>query len=173
MLTILDPLEVRFAVRRIHDEEVAAALDPVDDQIVDDAALLVREQRVLRTTDLDLLDVVREERLEQLPCRRALDLELAHVRDVEDAAVLADCPVLGDHSLVLDRHLPAREGHHSGAQRDVALVERRAKQCLHARRMLIAKGRSAAPRGSGRPSHWRTGQARREGMDRRTSAVDS
>ena len=41
---------------------------------------------------------------------RALDLELAHVRDVEDAAVVADREVLGDHALVLDGHVPAGNG---------------------------------------------------------------
>ena len=141
MLAVLDPLEVGLPVRRIHHEEIAAALDPVDDQVVDDPAPLVRQQRVLRTTDLDLVDVVREERLEQLASRRPLDVELAHVRDVEDAAVLAHGPVLRNDSLVLDRHLPAGEGNHPGAERHVALVEGRAKQGLHARRMLMPRHR--------------------------------
>ncbi len=56
---------------------------------------------------------------------RPLDLELAHVRDVEDAAVRAHGAVLRDHALVLDRHLPAGEGHHPRAGGDVAVVERR------------------------------------------------
>ena len=34
----VDPLEVGLAVRRVDDEEEAARLDPVDDQVVDDPA---------------------------------------------------------------------------------------------------------------------------------------
>ena len=127
----LDPLEVGLAVRRVDDQEVAAALDAVDDQVVDDPAGLVRQERVLRAADVDLVDVVREEPLQRSRHLRPLELESAHVRDVEDAAVLAHGPVLGDHALVLHGHLPAGERHHARAERDVALVERRPKQRLH------------------------------------------
>ena len=140
-LAVPDPLEVGLPVRGVDDEQVAAFLEAVHDQVVDDAAGLVREQRVLSAADVDLVEVVREERLEELARLRPLDLELAHVRDVEDAAVLADGAVLGDDPLVLDRHLPAGERHHARAERDVALVERRSEQRLHARRMLMTGGR--------------------------------
>ena len=63
---------------------------------------------------------------------RPLDVELAHVRDVEDAAVAPDGAVLLDHALVLHRHLPAGEGNEARAGRDMALVERRALEGLHA-----------------------------------------
>ena len=62
---------------------------------------------------------------------RALDPELAHVGDVEDPAVLAHRSMLRDDALVLHGHLPAGEGNHAGAERDVALVERRPEQGLH------------------------------------------
>ena len=73
-----------------------------------------------------LVEVVREQRLQQLVRVRPLDLELAHVRDVEDAAVAAHRAVLRDHALVLDGHLPAGERHHPRAGGDVAVVQRRA-----------------------------------------------
>ena len=141
VLAILDPLEVALPVRGVDDQEVAAGLDPIDDQVVDDAARLVRQQGVLRPADLDLVDVVREQRLEQFPGGRPLDVELPHVRHVEHAAVLADGAMLRDDALVLDRHLPSGEGHHPGARRDVALVERCPQQRLHARRMLMLRHR--------------------------------
>ena len=62
---------------------------------------------------------------------RPLDLELAHVRDVEDAGVAAHGAVLGDHALVLHGHLPAGERDQPRAERDVPLVERRSAQRLH------------------------------------------
>ena len=74
------------------------------------------------------VDVVREHRLQELLRRRAVDVDLAHVRDVEDAGVGANRLVLGDDALVLDGHLVAGEGHHPRAERDVALVERRAQE---------------------------------------------
>ena len=52
-------------------------------------AALVREQGVLGLAGRDPVEVVREQALEQLDCARPLDLELAHVRHVERAAVLA------------------------------------------------------------------------------------
>ena len=73
-------------------------------------------------------------RLQQVAGGRSLDLDLAHVRDVEDAGVGADRAVLGDHALVLDRHLPAGERHHARAGGDVAVVERRPAKRLHRRR---------------------------------------
>ena len=70
-------------------------------------------------------EVVREEALQQLGLRRPLDVDLAHVGDVEDAAVAPDGEMLGDHALVLHGHLPAGERHHARAERDVAIVQRR------------------------------------------------
>ena len=82
---------------------------------------------------LELRDVVREHRLQQLERLRPLDLELAHVRDVEDAGVGAHGAVLGDHALVLHRHLPAGERNEPRAGGDVPVVERRAPEGLQAR----------------------------------------
>ena len=86
-LALLHPRVRRLAVARVDDEQVVVRVDPVGDQVVDDPAALVREQRVLRLAVADPVEVVREQRLQQLVRVRALDVELAHVRDVEDAAV--------------------------------------------------------------------------------------
>src|SRR5207247_2734422 len=81
---------------------------------------------------------------------RALDLDLAHVRDVEDAGVGAHGPMLGDDAFVLDGHLPPGERDHPCAESDVAVVEWRAPQRLHPvamleqRRNLTSRSPSAA-----------------------------
>ena len=98
---------------------------PIDDQVVDDPAALVREQRVLRLAVGEPFEVVREHRLEELPGRRALDVELPHVRDVERARARANREMLRDHPLVLHGHLPPGERHEARARRDVAVEERR------------------------------------------------
>ncbi len=92
--------------------------------------VVVREQRVLRLTVGEPGEVVREKALQELGLLRPLDVDLAHVGDVEDAAVAPDGEMLGDHALVLDGHLPAGERHHAGAERDVAVVQRRAPEAL-------------------------------------------
>ena len=130
-LALLHPRVRRLAVARVDDDEVVVRVDPVGDQVVDDPAALVREQRVLRFAVADPVEVVREQRLQQLAGVRALDVELAHVRDVEDAAVAANGAVLRDHALVLDGHLPACERHHPRTGVDVPTVERRLQQRLH------------------------------------------
>src|SRR5581483_11952196 len=101
-LALLQPGEVALAVRRVHDEQVAKLAEPVDDQVVDDPAALVREQGELRIARPEAVEVVREPSLQELVRTGPLDVELAHVRDVEDAGVAAHGPVLLDHAGVLD-----------------------------------------------------------------------
>ena len=74
------------------------------------------------------IDVVREHRLQERLRGRSVDVDLAHVRDVERARVGADGLVLRDDALVLHGHLVAGERHHARAERDVARVERRAQE---------------------------------------------
>ena len=75
--------------------------------------------------------------------RRPLDLELAHVRDVEHAGVRSDRPVLRDHALVLNRHLPAGKRDDACTGRQMPLVERGSAEGLHPA-MLTAHPRLAA-----------------------------
>ncbi len=104
--------------------------EPVGDQVVDDPAVLVRQQRVLRLAGLDPVEVIRERRLQELVGMWPLHLELAHVRDVEDAGIGPHRAVLGDHALVLHGHLPAGERNHSRSERDMPSVERRVEKRL-------------------------------------------
>ena len=55
----------------------------------------------------------------------ALDLDLAHVADVEQAGGVAHRVVLIHDAAILNRHLPAAELDHPRAQGDMAIVERR------------------------------------------------
>ena len=91
-LALLQPAKVGLAIRGVDDQQVAVPVEPVDDQVVDDPAVLGRQQRVLRLADRDPVDVVRQRRLQQIARGRALDLDLAHVRDVEDAGVGSEPP---------------------------------------------------------------------------------
>ena len=104
--------------------------DPVDDEVVDDSPVLVRQQRVLRLSGREPIEVVRECALQELVRARPLHLELAHVRDVEDAGIGPHRAVLLDHAGVLDGHLPPGERHHPRPELDVPVVERRVQERL-------------------------------------------
>ena len=129
-LPFLQPFEVGAPVRGVDDQQVPEVVEPVHDEVVDDPAVLVRQERVLRLARADPLDIVRQRRLEKLRRARTFDLELSHVRHVEDAAIGAHRLVLRDDALVLDGHLPAGEGNHPRAELDVGIVKRRALQRL-------------------------------------------
>ena len=137
-LAFLEPPEVGSEVPGVDDEQVPELAEPVRDQVVDDAAPLVRQERVLRLARLDPVEVVRDEPLQELVRPRPLDLELSHVRHVEHACVGTHRPVLLDHARVLDGHLPSGERDHPRAEGDVTVVERRAlKRLRHALPILV------------------------------------
>ena len=62
-----------------------SAAEPVGEEVVEHAAVLAAEHRVLGAALGDLRHVVREQALEERLGVRAARLDLAHVRDVEDA----------------------------------------------------------------------------------------
>ena len=105
-------------------------VEPVGDQVVDRAAALVQEQRVLRLARADAVEVVREHRLEELERGGAADLELAHVDTSKMPGVLTHGTVLGDDALVLHRHLPAGKRNHPRPGCQVPIVERRTAEGL-------------------------------------------
>jgi hypothetical protein len=129
-LPFLQPAEISVTIGRVDDQQVAELIQPVGDQVVDDPAPLVGQQRVLSLPRLDPIDVIRERRLQQLGGARTFDFELAHVGDVENAAVIAHGLVLADDTRVLHRHLPAGERNHARTERNVTVVERRSQQRL-------------------------------------------
>ena len=133
-LPLLQPAEIGGAVRGVDDQQEPEFVELVDDEVVDDPAGIVRQQGVLRLADADLAEVVGERRLQQLGGARPLDLELAHVRDIEHAGVVANGAMLRDYALVLHRHLPAGEGDHARAEHRVRIVQRRSLKDLRHRR---------------------------------------
>jgi hypothetical protein len=108
-----------------------AALTMSDHQIVEDAAVLVREERVALLADGEVDDVHRHERFECLGGIGTDHAQLAHVRDVEQRRGLAAVSVLFQDALgVGHRHLVAGELHHLGAELQMERVQRRAEKGL-------------------------------------------
>ncbi len=152
-------------VGRVGDDQVAVAAEPVGEEVVEHAALLVAEAGVLGATDLDLRHVVGEHPLQEGERAGALDLDLAHVRDVEHARVRAHRGVLLADTLVGDRHLPTGKGNELGAELGVPLVERCASQGLR-RPRAAAYWRACAKLGDG-DGHPHTSEIRRASAERR------
>ncbi len=141
-----EPLAVGVDARGVDDQQHVVVGEPVGDQVVDRAAALVQEQRVLGMAGADAVEVVREHPLDERDRPGAADLELAHVRDVEDPGVPAHRAVLRDDPLVLHRHLPAGKGDHPCSRGHVAVVERRAAKGLG---RVHPDGQSTGSRGGG------------------------
>ena len=118
-------------VRGVHDEEVVVGAAPVGNEVVDDPAPLVGEQRVLRVAVSRPVEVVGEPRLQVVVGAVPRDLQLSHVRDVEDARGRPHRAVLAHDGRVLHRHLPAGKRDEARAESGVALVQRRAPERLH------------------------------------------
>ena len=74
----------------------------------------------------ELVDVVREHRLEE-GLRRPVDVDLAHVRDVEGAGVSPHRLVLGNDTSYWTG-ISAGERHHARAELDMARVQGRTQE---------------------------------------------
>ena len=117
-------------VRRVRDGEVALRREAVRQEVVEDAAVLAAQDRIDRAPDGQGGDIVRDQPLQQVARLRARALDLAHVRDVEDARRRADGDVLLADASVLHGHLPTGERDHPGRRGDVTVVQRSALQGL-------------------------------------------
>jgi len=123
-----EPGEVGLVVGGVGDNEVTVAAEPVGEEVVDHATVLVAEDRVLGAADLDLGDVVREHPLQEGERPETLDLDLPHVGDVEHPGVRPHRRVLLADPLVGHRHRVAGEGDDLRPELDVLLVEGRLPQ---------------------------------------------
>jgi hypothetical protein len=96
---------------------------PVDDEIVQNRSALVATTRVERLAVGELRSVVRDQGIDGTPGPRSRQLELAHVRDVEDPSRPPHSLVLLDDAAVLHWHREARERDHAAVEGDVLVVE--------------------------------------------------
>lgn len=103
--------------------------DPIDGDVVDDAAFLVAEAAVAHPARAQRGDRAGDQLLDGCDGFRAAEVDLAHVRDVEEAHAFADRRVLRQDGTVLDGHLEAGEFDHAAAEFDMGLIEGRAPQC--------------------------------------------
>ncbi len=113
----------RFPVRRVGHDHEALVGDPIDDQVVDDPAVIGADHAVLRAAHGEPGRVTDQRGGEAGAGAGAADPHLAHVRQIEQSGTFADGPVLVEDALVLDRHLPAGKVDQPAAKRTMALDE--------------------------------------------------
>ena len=164
-LALLQPLEVDVRVRRVDDQQEPARVELVDDQVVDDPAALVRQQRVLRLADARSGRGRSRAATARSSLRaRPLDLELAHVRDVEHAASLA-------HGAVLRRSRP-RTARASPSRRTAPCARRARRGARRAASGGASASRRMLPRAGSLPSATACYESRRnEGTSSTSSGM--
>ena len=144
---LAQPLEILFARARIDDHAKPLVVQVIDDEVVDDAAVVAQHARIERLAGLrELGDVVGEQAAQVVAHAVAAQVDHAHVRDVEHARVAAHGMVLLDLRAVVDRHVPAAEIDGAGARSHVRVVERSAQT-----HFVVPVGSEAANKKGGRP----------------------
>ncbi len=127
---LLDPGEILLDIRCVDADEETIVGHAIDGDVVDDAAFLVAEAAVADLARAKARHGTGEQVLEARLGARSRYVDLAHVRNVEEASLTADGVVLGDDRAVLNGHRETGEGHHSSAGRSVQIEERSALQRL-------------------------------------------
>ena len=98
--------------------------EPGHDQVVDDAGLLVEEERVFRLRHRQPRRIERAGSGDQIGRTRSGHFEQLHMRNVEQAGMLAGMQVLlHDAGRIGDRHRPAGKRPEAGGRRDVQVLE--------------------------------------------------
>jgi hypothetical protein len=123
-----DPLHVPRAIGGVDHQQVMVG-EAVDEEVVEKGAALVGEGGILRLPHLDATRVVGGKRLDEMERAVPPDLDLSHVRNVEQTRRAADGVMLGgDSGGVLDGHLVARERNELSLTLKVLGVERSAAE---------------------------------------------
>jgi hypothetical protein len=127
-------------VAGVRDHQEPLRPEPVDDQVVDHAAVGGDDHRVLGATHGERPGVRDQGRGQRITGVVALDEQLAHVRQVEQRGALPDRLVLLQDPGVLDRHEPAAELDEACARRAMDLDERGLVELLARDRLRGAGG---------------------------------
>ena len=109
---LLEVVPVLLPVGGVDDQQVLVRQEAIQVGVVDSTAGLGGNDRVLGLADVQGAGVVGQHVLQERHGAGAANDETPHVRDVEQAGVLARRQVLLDDAGVLDRHVPAGEVDH-------------------------------------------------------------
>lgn len=126
-----EPGDILVDFRGIDHEKIFLLCATIGDEVIDHAPVFIEHDRVLAFADCEPRKVVCEEAVELVERVGTADEDLTHVRDVENADLLANCLVLIDDRAVLHGHVPSGKGHRAGAEGEVGGFERRMAEIGH------------------------------------------
>ncbi len=120
-----DPFPVFFSRACIDDQQQVVCCETINHQIVNDRALWRCQCRVLRLTVDEFTDVVRGDAIDESDSIGATNVDLTHMRDVEQSGVGSCAQVFFDRpGGILHGHIPAAEVDHASTQLPVGAVKR-------------------------------------------------
>jgi Uma2 family endonuclease len=141
---IPDPGEIAQLAGPVHHDHVAVRPQAIDDEVVQDAALVVQEEAVTALARGQGVQVLGHYAVQGVLGASALEQELAHVADVEDAGPGAGLGMLGHDALVLHGHVETGEGGHLGLVGAVPGRERRCPKLFHGNRSSLVQDAAAS-----------------------------
>ena len=103
----------------------------VNDQVVDHSGVFVEQEAVAAGADGQGSKVLRDQAGKRVQAVRPRNPKGVHVRGVENTRVVAHARVLGQHALVLDRHIPSAEVYHARVESGVTFIKRGSKSHNH------------------------------------------
>src|SRR5699024_10377100 len=137
---------VDLGVDGVGDDQEVLRAQAVGDDVVDHAAVLGQQQRVLRPPHGHRRELPGQGVVEGVAGLRAAHVDLPHVAEVEDAGALPRRAVLREIRVVPHRHAPAGEVGERRTERLVDRLEGGAAQ------VLIGHGAPYSSRGGRRPA---------------------
>jgi len=120
----VQPGKIFVRARRIDDQQKFLLANPINDQVIDDAATLVQQKSVLTRANIELADVICEHGVEPFARACSVPNQLSHVRNIEDAGIVSHGLVFRDDARVLHGHEPPSEGNHFRAKANMFFVKR-------------------------------------------------
>src|SRR5207244_6771117 len=117
-----EPCKICLNVQGIDNEQKFRLADSEENQIINDAAVIIEEKSVLPLTDVQLRHIIGQHGIE--PVARAIsgDDELPHVRNIEHPDGVSDGLMFVHNAGILHRHEPAAEWYHSRSQPHALLL---------------------------------------------------
>ena len=123
-----DMVPILVDIGRIDYEQISFGIDPVNQQVVHDTALVIRKASILSFADRQHGSVVRGNALDKSQRIRTFYPKLAHVGDIEHTHTIHNGHVFVDNTGVFDRHVETCKFMHFGTECNVHIGKR---SCFH------------------------------------------
>ena len=122
---VTQPRDVLVRRPRVDDDPEEIVAEEIHDQVVEHRAVGFQQAGIERfAAALQLVDVVREHVPQERASAGTLDIDDAHVRDVEHPGIAAHGAMLIDLGAVIHGHVPSAEIHHARSRGAVQGVKR-------------------------------------------------